>query len=83
MPRRAKRNKIYSFFWKLSYDPWFFLTSMILVGINTILLAIDRYPIDKTTSNFISSSNDVLNFVFIIELIIKVAGLGTKEFLRD
>ena len=76
MPERAKRNKIYAFFWRLSYNPYFFLVSLMLIAFNTLVLALDSYPIDKDKSKFINLVNDILNFIFLAEITIKMIGLG-------
>ena len=46
-------------------------------------MSLDRYPIDPDLERFIEVGNSVFYFVFIIELVLKLVGLGYKSYFRD
>lgn len=46
-------------------------------------MAIDRYGITKDTELKLYYANMVLTIVFVIEMVVKIFGLGIKEYLRD
>jgi len=55
----------------------------ICILINTIALSLDRYPISKSESFIYDQINSVSTFVFIVEMLIKIIGLGLKTYLSD
>jgi voltage-dependent calcium channel T type alpha-1I len=56
---------------------------MILILANTAVMAVDRYDISEQESQILYYINLALTIVFVIEIILKVFGLGPKEYLRD
>src|SRR3569833_2078940 len=53
------------------------------VAFNTICLAIDRVGIDAATSNFLHFANEMFTYIFIIEMGLKIIGLGLIKYLKD
>ena len=53
------------------------------VILNTAILACDRHPISPKESFIYDNINFALTWVFFIELIIKLLGLGLREFVKD
>ena len=58
-----------------------FMTLSVLL--NTITLALDRYGIDESTSSLLNSFNDVFTWIFIVEMSLKLLGLGIYKYLLD
>ena len=54
-----------------------------LIIANTIVLALERYPEDKNTIEISQVLNDVFTWSFVAEMVIKLIGLGFKEYVRD
>lgn len=50
---------------------------------NTILLAFDKYPNDAETVLILESLNFIFYVIFLIEMILKLIGLGLKTYFRD
>ena len=50
---------------------------------NTLILALDRYDIDPNLDLICSYFNLTFTFIFCIELLIKVIGLGPKKYFKD
>jgi len=46
-------------------------------------MSLDRYPSNPHLDAFQSRSNDVFYFIFTFEMVIKMAGMGIKEFFKD
>ena len=53
------------------------------IVLNTVLLAMDKYPIEKSESEFQGAMNNVLSWIFFAEMLIKMIGLGLKEYSED
>jgi hypothetical protein len=61
-----------------------FTFSMTLaILINTMVLAFDSYPISYETQTYLDFLNMVLSYIFIAEMVIKLIGLGIKEYCSD
>ena len=55
----------------------------ICVLINTIILAMDRHNIDPYTDFVCTLFNLVFTYIFCMELLLKLAGLGIKKYFKD
>jgi len=55
----------------------------ICILINTITLSLDRFPISDSESFIHEKINSISTFVFIVEMLIKIIGLGLKTYLSD
>ncbi|CDW82905.1 voltage-gated ion channel superfamily [Stylonychia lemnae] len=80
---RAESNKIYHFCFKLVKSSYFTQFISILIVLNTIDLALDRYPIDEEQSLILDEINMAFSMVFMIEMIIKLLAFGFKAYFRD
>jgi hypothetical protein len=58
-----------------------FLT--IAVFINTVALALDRYGISTEEANNLSMMNTIFTWIFIVEAVLKIVGLGIVKYLKD
>ena len=57
---------------------------MIFIFVNTFTLALDKYPLmDKTTIRLLDYLNYLFTSVFTIEAVLKIIGLGVKEFCKE
>ena len=83
VPERTKKNKIYYVFYKISANPYFGILLILLIIFNTIVLALDRYPINPTESYSLNLINDVLSWCFFLEMFIKIVGIGIVEYAKD
>ena len=54
-----------------------------MIIINTIVLAIDKYPEDEDTMEIAEQLNSFFTYCFIFEMIVKIVGLGVKEYVKD
>ncbi len=50
---------------------------------NTLVLAGDGYSNKDVTNATLTYMNDVFTFVFAFEMVLKLAGLGVKSYMRD
>jgi len=53
------------------------------VTLNTIILAIDHYGIDKDLDKIFSDLNFAFTLIFCLEMLLKLVGLGIKQYLKD
>ena len=64
--------------------PLFQIFIMTLIIVNTVTLAMDRYPsLDATTESILTYLNYYFTAAFTIECILKVIGLGFRQWARD
>lgn len=83
IPLRAQKNKLYFWCYKLCSHWVFTLTITVLIVTNTIVLALERYPEDPSTLAVQDILNEFFTWSFVAELIIKIIGLGVREYARD
>lgn len=55
---------------------------MIIIG-NTVTLAIDHYKISSNLESLLDKINYVFLSIFILEMLLKMIGLGFKNYFRD
>jgi len=58
-----------------------FMTFCVLL--NTVILALDRYGISETTESILSTFNTVFTYIFIVEMGLKLLGVGVVKYLKD
>ena len=70
-------------FWYICQLEFFNLIMTIAILINTYLLALDKYPMSKEYNQKLEGFNNIFSAVFFGEMIIKMIGLGMKEYMSD
>jgi len=55
----------------------------LLIIVNTAIIASDRFPISKSHNAFLEVSNLVFYGFFAAEMVLKLIGLGVKEYVAD
>jgi len=63
--------------------PIFNISIMVCILANTVVLAVDRYPISDRELLLLENINEVFSYIFLIEMIIKITGLGPKVYIYD
>ena len=56
---------------------------LICIGINTVVLSLDRHPITIEDAAQLEYINSIMTWIFVGELLIKVLGLGIKTYVID
>jgi hypothetical protein len=80
---RTNGTKLYRFFNSLSESRYFSsLISLSIVG-NTIVLALDRYPITDAELAVHELANQVFTGIFFIEMVVKMIGFGFQAYFSD
>ena len=83
LPPRARKN----FLFKLCFiicTHWMFTVAItLLIIVNTIALAMDSYPKNLQREEIANQMNDIFSWCFTAEMVIKLIGLGFKEYTRD
>ena len=69
---RAEENKIYYIFYVICTHSVFSTIIILMILANTIILALDRYPIEDSELLALETANEVLSWCFFAEMIIKV-----------
>ena len=80
---RAQQNCFYKVCYLMSTHILFTLFITILIVLNTVVLAFDSYPVDLERQEIANQINDVIIWLFFAEMIIKLIGMGVKEYTRD
>lgn len=61
----------------------FALVILLLITVNTIILALDMYPIDPMREYAFDQINTYLTWCFFLEMVVKIIGLGVTHYVRD
>jgi len=56
---------------------------LLLIVLNTIILALDHYPESFIENDKFSQINTFLTWAFFCEMMIKVIGLGLTNYVKD
>jgi len=83
MEQRAKTNCLYRVCLTIVKSNTFLRFINLVIVINTVLLALDHDPMDESFEGILEKMNLVLTFVFIIEMIIKLIGMGCRAYFKD
>jgi hypothetical protein len=49
---------------------------------NTLILSLDKYPVDLETNYVVEKLNIMFTFLFIFELILKIVAMGPKAYYK-
>lgn len=80
---RAQTNLIYKICHKIESSKWFGLFSMMIILSNAVILALTKYPDDKSMDQILKNCNLAFFFYFVVELFIKITGRGFKYYFRE
>uniref|UniRef100_A0A0G4I592 Ion transport domain-containing protein n=1 Tax=Chromera velia CCMP2878 TaxID=1169474 RepID=A0A0G4I592_9ALVE len=67
-------------FARISASAWFERFIMLVITVNTGTLAMDHWGMPVEMENFIELANFICTFIFIAEMVIKMAGLGIGNY---
>ena len=70
-------------FYKVAINKWFngFVTGIIII--NTVVMGLEKYPEDPVMVAVSNVLNLIFTFIFILEMIIKMIGLGLRGYAAD
>jgi len=80
---RAQENLIYRICLFLSMSAYFEMFINLCIIANTGVLAADKFPENKDTASVLEYINLAFSVVFFFEMIIKMMGLGFREYFSD
>lgn len=55
----------------------------LFVFLNTLCLGLDRYGMSEWENNLLTQANKIFTWIFIVEMMLKIIGLGPIKYLRD
>lgn len=80
---RAKKNRVYGFFFEIVMSVTFnFLIYCFIIG-NTITLAMYRYDQSEMQNYILGIFDIVFVWIFTCEMIFKLIGFGVKNYVKD
>lgn len=80
---RSKTNYIYKKTYALVNNPLYNFFVFLLILFNTIVLASDDYPQSLEKEAVLSALNDFFTWAFLVEMVIKMVGLGVNNYMHD
>ena len=83
IPERAQKNCLFKICYKIASHHMFTAIITLLIFVNTGVLALDQYPEPKDFQEEQEYANKFFTYCFLAEMIIKLLGLGVKEYKRD
>jgi hypothetical protein len=81
--KERKRIKIRELLFQISISKYFNHFINFSIVLNTIVLALDRYPLGSKEQGIYESINIGFYAIFVFEMLIKLVGLGPKGYVRD
>lgn len=82
-PSKKSNNALVKWSYDIIMTPSFNLFILLIIILNTVILAMDKYPMDDKLENILDWINVVLTFIFGIEMVIKLIGLGIMDYAND
>ena len=70
-------------FYKIAINPVFNYSITGIIVLNTVVMAIESYPEDPTIAGISYALNLLFTFIFVVEMIIKMIGLGLRGYCSD
>lgn len=64
-------------------NKWFTGFIISIIVLNTVVLAMDHHPMPESLSDNLEMINFTLSCMFFIEMILKLLGLGFKQYTQD
>lgn len=61
----------------------FSITIVVLILANTFIMALDHYGMSETDNRRLYTTNMILTILFVCEMILKIFGLGLRDYVRD
>lgn len=83
IPERAKSNRLFLVCYIISTHYLFTMLITLFIMVNTAVLALASYPRDLEREKVSDLLNDIFTWCFFVEMLIKLLGLGFKEYVRD
>ena len=69
--------------YKIAINPVFNYSITGVIVLNTVVMAIESYPEDPTIASVSSVLNLIFTFIFVVEMVIKMIGLGVRGYASD
>ena len=82
-PMRTNKSRIYYACYRICTHWSFTLFITLLIVANTFVLALEKFPEDKDIVETTDLLNSIFTWCFVIEMVIKLLGLGFREYSRD
>ena len=80
---RADKNILFGFFYNIVISVTFNFMIYCLILANTITLALYRYDQSEEQTQILAALDVFFVWVFTVEMLMKILGLGLKNYLRD
>ena len=76
-------TSLYKFFHQICMTQTFSNLILLAIGVNTVCMSMDRYPIEVEEAARLEIINSVCTWVFISEMICKLIGLGIATYAQE
>lgn len=80
---RSHLARVRSFFTAVVHHRLFSAFRTALILLNTVILSLDKYPIDDDLDEIVELINFGLTLAFFLEVVLKLAGLGLRTWAAD
>jgi len=81
--KRTACGKLWYCFYVLCESNAFSIVMNTSIILNSVIMAMNRYPISNEEQSFLTYSNYFFYFLFLVEMIVKQIGLGLKGYFVD
>jgi Ion transport protein len=80
---RRQANVVYRLAIGLVSSTAFTRAMTIAIILNTLILSLDKYPIDLKTNQIVEKLNIAFTIIFILELIIRLTAVGIQNYYKE
>ena len=78
-----QKNKCFAFSYSIVSNAWFNLLVILVITANIVILAMDRVNQPPKEVQITETLNSIFEVFFLLEMLIKLFGLGFKDYARD
>ncbi|KAA0148822.1 hypothetical protein FNF29_06447 [Cafeteria roenbergensis] len=83
LPLASCRDKVVVALQTVVSSWWFGLGIVLAILVNTVVLALDSYPVDTERARVAEILNFILSVVFLLEMLLKLAAMGPRAYSQD
>ena len=81
--RRSHENQFNRFFYLIVTSVWFNFIIFLCIIANALILAQYSYDMSQKSEDFSEFMNNIFNWIFFTEMILKIFGLGFYNYKKD
>jgi Ion transport protein len=79
---RSNVNRVFRWAYMVSESNFFVAFMALSIILNTLVLALDKYPVDLKQTSILEKVNIMFTLIFTLEMVIKMVAIGVKNYFK-